>query len=126
MVWRFQSTNAREALGRCHQFLNAVRDEAALPVDPFASSLIYAELVTNVVYHAPGPIEISVDLEGADAVLKVADEGPGFSLAPALPENPMAERGRGLFLVSKYAKNITAGRDEQGHHYVKAVLPRSM
>ena len=123
MVWSFRSGNAHEALTRCQQFLSALKDEAALPVDTFASSLIYSELVTNVVHHAPGAIEISVEMHDDDAVLTVADEGPGFPLAPSLPSDPLADRGRGLYLVSKFAKNVTAGRDEHGHHYVKAVLP---
>ncbi len=124
MVWTFRSQNASEALRHCHNFLTAVKDDAALPVDTFASSLIYSELVTNVVYHAPGAIEISVELRDNEAILTVADEGPGFNLAPALPRDPLADRGRGLFLVSKFAKDVTAGRDEHGHHYVKAVLPK--
>lgn len=124
MVWSFRSADAREALACCHQFLAAVRDEASLPVDTFASSLIYSELVTNVVYHTPGGIEISVDVQDNDAVLTVADEGPGFALAPALPSDLLADRGRGLFLVSKFAKDVRAGKDEHGHHFVKAVLPR--
>ena len=126
MVWSFRSADAREALSCCHQFLAAITDEAALPVDTFASSLIYSELVTNVVYHAPGGIEISVDVEDNDAVLTVADEGPGFTLAPALPADVLADRGRGLFLVSKFAKDVYAGTDDRGHHFVKAVLPRQM
>ncbi|HEV7179784.1 MAG TPA: ATP-binding protein [Candidatus Baltobacteraceae bacterium] len=126
MVWTFNSADAGEALGHCTQFLTAVAREAAIPVDTFASSLIYSELVINVVHHAPGPIEISVAVENEDAVLRVADRGPGFALAPALPEDELAERGRGLFLVAKFAKDVSAGRDEHGHHYVRAVLPRAM
>ncbi len=126
MVWFFRSENAHEALGCCKAFLNAVKQDAAVPVDTFASSLIYSELVTNVVHHAPGAIEISVDLVNHDAVLKVADRGPGFALSASLPENPLAERGRGLFLVAKFAKDIRTGTDEHGRHFVAAVLPREM
>lgn len=126
MVWTFHSKNARDALGCCNQFLQAVRANAKIAVDTFASSLIYSELVANVVAHAPGAIDISVAVEGGNAVLKVADEGPGFVLRATLPADMLAERGRGLFLVSKFAKAVCAGMDERGHHYVKAVLPRSM
>ena len=54
--------------------------------------------------HAPGPIEISLTFVADDAVLSVRDRGPGFEPhANRLPDETLAEHGRGLFLVEAYA-----------------------
>ena len=78
------------------------RGRATVRLDDVA--LVVSELVTNAVVHGTG--EITLDLTvAADAVrVEVADEAPA-DLPGALPLTPDSESGRGLFLVSKIARD---------------------
>lgn len=124
-VWAFHAPDAREALSNCRVFVQALEQEATVPFDPFAACLVYSELVSNVVDHAPGPIDIHVDVEGRNLLMTVVDEGNGFTLKPSLPADPLSEAGRGLFIVSQFSKDLSAGRDDAGRHYVRVTLPAS-
>lgn len=122
-MWAFHATDAREALSNCRVFVQALERDAGAPFDSFAACLVYSELVTNVVTHAPGPIDIHVDREEQHLSMTVVDRGPGFPLHPQLPDDVLADSGRGLFIVSKFAKDISAGTDREGHHFVRVTLP---
>lgn len=122
-VWAFHAADARDALSNCRVFVQALEHDAGAPFDSFAACLVYSELVSNVVTHAPGPIDIQVDREERRLMMTVADCGRGFSLRPNLPDDPLADSGRGLFLVAQFAKDLSAGTDEQGRHFVRVTLP---
>lgn len=107
MFWQFESTDASEALKARKQFVAALR-RANRPLDTFAAEVVFGELVGNVVRHAPGPVRIGLELDD-DAVLRVHDEGRGFAPRKSLPD-PLDETGRGLFLVSKLAKEMKIER----------------
>jgi serine phosphatase RsbU (regulator of sigma subunit)/anti-sigma regulatory factor (Ser/Thr protein kinase) len=87
-------------------------------LDPGAAHdarLLVSELITNSVRHAGATV---ADAIGVDAELspdglrvQVADDGPGFSPAPALPP-PEQTFGRGLFLVDHLADRW--GTDDEG------------
>ncbi len=81
-----------------------LRARGVADADYSSAELIFGELVGNVVRHAPGPIAITVEWDGEYPRLIVADEGPGFTPVhdQMLPENILAEGGRGLFLVDAY------------------------
>ncbi len=64
-----------------------------LNVDEDAGRIVYTELVANVLQHAPGRIEITLEVDGTTATLVVRDSGPGFVNAK-LSESLMSERGR--------------------------------
>lgn len=63
--------------------------------------LLTSELVTNGVLHAETEIDLLVGIEGEALRVEVVDHGGGCPVAerPA----PDAERGRGLFIVSRLA-----------------------
>ena len=72
-----------------------------------AAELIFGELLGNVVRHAPGPVEISIDLEDESLVLHVTDSGPPLVVTEyRLPEEILSERGRGLFIVAQLATDV--------------------
>ena len=61
-----------------------------------------------MVRHAPGSIEIELAWRAGLPYLIVRDRGPSFALADAtLPDDPLAEGGRGLFLIARYAGAAT-------------------
>jgi anti-sigma regulatory factor (Ser/Thr protein kinase) len=69
--------------------------------------VIFSELVGNAVRHAPGALNISISAAGGKVCLHVIDEGPGFDRRPELPSDIWSESGRGLFLISALAENVT-------------------
>ena len=122
-VWSFSSDNALEALDARAAFAAAFRECRGTESDDAAPQIVFGELVANVVRHAPGPIEITLAVDGAYAVLTVADTGSGFAYAPALPRDPLRESGRGLFIISRYAREICVTHKPGGGTSVRAVLP---
>jgi serine/threonine-protein kinase RsbW len=94
-----------------------------VPVDPNEASdllLVASELCANAVRHATGQrgsVALRARIEGVDVVLEVEDDGgnepPVPILGDDLPE-PLAERGRGLFLVralvDAFDSEVTEGR----------------
>ena len=102
--WHFRSDNADSAHSAraafCYHLARSGVDADAVS----RAELVFGELVGNVVRHGPGPIEINLAFTGGDAVLSVGDRGPGFEpRANKLPDEALAENGRGLFLVEAYS-----------------------
>jgi anti-sigma regulatory factor (Ser/Thr protein kinase) len=104
--WTFPSTPravpaARSSVvGRLAEWgLDAVGDTAALLV---------TELVTNAVRHAPsGPVDLAIVGPGADTPgivrIEVGDEEP-LPPQPRAKVRPEAESGRGLLLLTHFAR----------------------
>jgi anti-sigma regulatory factor (Ser/Thr protein kinase) len=55
--------------------------------------------------------------------LRVQDQGTWFDFNPGLPRNPMAESGRGLFLVTALAEDVTVKPVPDDGKVVSVVLP---
>src|SRR6185503_15066843 len=58
--WTFAASNADRALEARNCFLDYVRAWAVETSDLDAARMVYAELVGNVVRHAPGPIWVGL------------------------------------------------------------------
>jgi GAF domain-containing protein/anti-sigma regulatory factor (Ser/Thr protein kinase) len=96
--WTFDAENARAAQETRGEFIRYLRANAAHG-DFDAAEVIFGELIGNVVRHAPGPIDVHIAWEDLQPTLHVTDRGRGFERRPALPEDPLTESGRGLFIV---------------------------
>ena len=102
--WHFRADNADSARSARAAFCYHLTHSGVEPAAVSRAELVFGELIGNVVRHAPGPIEISLTFVADDAVLSVRDRGPGFEPhANRLPDETLAEHGRGLFLVEAYA-----------------------
>jgi sodium/proline symporter len=102
--WRFQSDDASGADDSRFAFASHLRRRIADDAAIAAAELVFGELIGNVVRHAPGPIEIELAWRGGTPLLIVRDRGPQFTLSDAsLPADPLAEGGRGLYLVEQFA-----------------------
>jgi len=120
--WTFEAPDAMEAepaRGKFGEWLAGVAQG-----DVYGATVIFGELVGNVVRHAPGPIEMRAEWHGADLVLHVLDRGSGFAPSLELPAESMSETGRGFFIVDALARraDVSVARQGTGTH-VRVVLP---
>jgi anti-sigma regulatory factor (Ser/Thr protein kinase) len=86
--------------------------------------MIYAEILSNAIRHAPGPIEVVVECSqrGGDVMLHVLDRGPGYWLDPQLPDDLFSECGRGLFIIASFADGIAVERRSGGGSHTRILL----
>ena len=111
MKWLFEAQDATGAYEARGDLIAYLETRATADSDIDAAALVFGELVGNVVRHAPGPIAIELHWHEGTAVLRVRDQGPGFEWSGCshLPE-PMAESGRGLFIVETIASSLAIRR----------------
>jgi len=106
MVWEYASGAEIEAGWLRRQIMAYVRRYGA-PVSDFGGAeLICGELIANAVRHAPGHVTVALDWASESPTVSVADEGAPFSIACALPAEPLSETGRGLFIVRSLARRV--------------------
>jgi len=103
--WSLVTADAREATRARLAIRRFLALQADVTSDLDAAELIVGELVANVIRYAPGPVGIHVSWVGAEAVLVVADRGPGLPAVRAVPD-PSASTGRGLMLIQALARAI--------------------
>lgn len=68
------------------------------------AEIVIAELIGNLVRHAPGIVTFVVEPRPGHVRLHVLDDGPGYRFLSRLPSDAFSERGRGLFLISALAE----------------------
>jgi serine phosphatase RsbU (regulator of sigma subunit)/anti-sigma regulatory factor (Ser/Thr protein kinase) len=121
--WSFDAANALAAHQTRNEILAALRRGGLGAEQLFAAEMIYSELIGNVVRYARGQIDVFLDMLGPAAVLHVIDTGGGFFVNPKLPADALAERGRGLFIVTELARDFSvAPRTQARGSHARAVL----
>ncbi|MFY9631677.1 MAG: SpoIIE family protein phosphatase [Candidatus Cybelea sp.] len=106
-AWTFAAEDARAAVDARAQFVQFLHQAAYDDDLVDRTELIFGELLGNVVRHAPGPVEVSFEVNPASATLHVIDSGAPFTLTHAhLPDDAFAELGRGLFIVAQLAAGV--------------------
>lgn len=90
---------------RAREELQALLDAAAWPGDTDAVCLAVHEALMNSERHAGGATEAVARTEGTRVIVEIHDDGPGFDIDRHAREapDPLAERGRGLWLISQLA-----------------------
>jgi len=73
------------------------------------AELVFGELVGNAVEHAKAVVTVTAVLDGV-TMLTVRDDGAGFRWDSARTPAPNAERGRGLYIASIVAQELTVQR----------------
>ncbi|MGP6189980.1 MAG: SpoIIE family protein phosphatase [Vulcanimicrobiaceae bacterium] len=120
--WKFDSSD-RLAARRTHASLtSALVALGALDAEVRDAELVFAELLGNVVRHAPGPVDVALDTSGTLPVLSILDRGKGFSFAPHAAPDTLEESGRGLFIIKSLTVDLNATRRPGGGCHVRAVL----
>ncbi|HZY98064.1 MAG TPA: SpoIIE family protein phosphatase [Candidatus Baltobacteraceae bacterium] len=120
--WTYDAIDP-DVLSKVRERLQRVLEEHGVRSDAIErAKLVLGELVGNVARHAPGALQIVVDMTTAAPVLHVVDEGTGFEREPELPQDVLSEGGRGLFIVSELTQEFTISRGPGGGSHARAVL----
>lgn len=122
MDWYVDGTDPERAVALRHDITAYLARHADPGSDVAGAETVVSELLGNVVRHASGPAWVSLTWSGRHPVLEVADLGPGFELASAVPDDVFAEGGRGLFIASAIAAELRVAARHRGS-VVTAVLP---
>jgi anti-sigma regulatory factor (Ser/Thr protein kinase) len=121
--WSFPADSAQHAEHVRGELGQLLRARGATETDLAITGLIWSELVGNVYRHAGGAADVVLDRSGPAPVLHVLDRGAGFTFVSRLPSNELAESGRGLFVVSQIARDLSVVAREGGGSHARVVLP---
>ncbi|MFN2450048.1 MAG: ATP-binding protein [Candidatus Baltobacteraceae bacterium] len=121
VLWEYACEDAVQALTARPAFVDALR-EAPLQCGEIGAEIIFNELVSNVVKHAPGPIAVKFEVGPERAFLRVYDSGPGFLPHVAVPADLFSESGRGLFLAQEFCSELLVEISSKAGTCVSAVF----
>src|SRR5579862_1460584 len=125
-AWSLSFDDARAAWDARSHFVDYLRSIGSGECSIDAAELIFGELLGNVVCHAPGPVEVSVDPYDDSLILHVIDSGPPIVATDwRLPEDTLSERGRGLFIVAQLAAGLRIEHIENYGNHISVTMPRN-
>jgi anti-sigma regulatory factor (Ser/Thr protein kinase) len=122
LALEFDARDVRMARESRLCFTALLRELGATEPDLANAELVYGELISNVVRHAPGTVYVSIDWTGDFPELRITDTGDGYSKHPGLPSDLLCESGRGLFIVEALTRQFDVGRAPHGGSDVRALL----
>lgn len=120
--WMFEASDAQAGRRARREFAELLSALGGTYEQVHAAEVVFGELVGNAARHAPGPVEVAVDLSGPAPVLNVLDNGRGFHYIPALPADVYSESGRGLYLISLLSEDFHVSKRAGGGSQARAVL----
>ncbi|WP_367128493.1 methanogen output domain 1-containing protein [Saccharothrix sp. HUAS TT1] len=97
------------------------RHAHAAPDQLADAELIAEEMLANAIDHSDGPVWVSLEWSQAHPILTVRDMGATFALPEHAPDTAQP-RGRGLWLISQLAPELTVAARRVGKA-VESVLP---
>lgn len=122
--WRFHASDSQSAHRARQEVAAYLRTMGDEPDQAAACELVVGELLANTVEHAPGLVDLSIEWADERISMVVRDSGPGLpNVRTTLPEDPMDEGSRGLFLVHAFASNVTIVDLPAGGTELRAVMP---
>lgn len=126
MPWEWSATAIDPAAARRLRgaFREHLAQHAAPEADIDGAELIFAELINNVIRHAPGPVSFRLEWDCERPTLRVFDDGDGFAKMPQPTlANVYAEDGRGLGLIQAVGGQTIVRNRRNGRSAVSCVLP---
>jgi anti-sigma regulatory factor (Ser/Thr protein kinase) len=121
--WTFDPCDARAGRAMQRDFHDRLRAGGLADHLADGAELVLAELIGNLVRHAPGEAEVVLQWDaGWPPVLHVLDSGPGFTFAAKLPSDVLSESGRGLFLIAALTQDFHVTRRAGTGSHARAVL----
>jgi len=107
LEWRFESVGEIYPSSTLAEIMALLRAQGAPDSDFDSTELICVELFGNLIRHARGAVRIELDWSGEFPRLSVIDVEKRSAAAPiCLPADPLAESGRGLFIIKALAKDL--------------------
>ena len=125
--WYFETDTAKDALEGRAMLERYLSDHCEEGSDLAAGIIVYGELVSNVVKHAPKDgVRVWLENDDGKFALCINDGGPGFEPREMrLVPDPEAESGRGLYIIAQLCDRVSYGKLEEDGFLVRAVLPVS-
>jgi anti-sigma regulatory factor (Ser/Thr protein kinase) len=123
--WYFETDSPQDALAGRPLLERYLYDHTPEGSDLFPAALVYGELVSNVVKHAPhGGVRVWLEPYGTKFALYINDAGRGFG-PEAIKQTPddRSESGRGLFIVRQVCDEISYQHLDGDGFVIRAVLP---
>lgn len=123
--WYFETDSPQDALAGRPLLERYLSDHTPEGSDLFSAALVYGELVSNVIKHAPkGGVRVWLEPYNGKYALYINDAGRGFG-PQALNQIPdeHSESGRGLFIVQQVCDEVSFGKLEGDGFVIRAVLP---
>ncbi len=120
--WSFNSSDVSLATRVRRECAAALRSAAASEAEVADAEMVFGELLGNVVRHTGGHVEAALDLTAEDPILHVLDRGPGFRFYARLPQDSMSESGRGLYIATVLARELSIVPRADGGSHARAVL----
>lgn len=122
--WSFDSSDSDVTREVRKEFLSELR-RGGIPNESLnRAELVFSELIGNVVRYASRWVDVTLDCSGSSPVLHVLDGGPGFQHVPRLPDSPLSETGRGLFIIDRLTDEFHVNQRPHGGSHARAVLSR--
>jgi PAS domain S-box-containing protein len=122
--WRLDAGDAAAATALRETFVASLAHKDFSAEDIDNAELVFGELISNVVRHANGhlQVEVVIDRSGRQTVLHVLDSGAGFRYVSRLVPDPYCESGRGLFLIAALTADFEVDARPDGGSHARAVL----
>jgi serine phosphatase RsbU (regulator of sigma subunit)/anti-sigma regulatory factor (Ser/Thr protein kinase) len=121
--WSFEIEDVRAAQRTRRAFVDELERRCEPGSEIETSELILGELLGNVRRHAPGAVDVALEFFDRRVVLHVIDRGPGISGRKRGPVEPLAEAGRGLWLVQQLGRGLRVESFPRFGSHVSSVLP---
>jgi hypothetical protein len=122
-TWSFDPSNTYCEKQFRDQYLSILYACGTPAGDFFGAELIYRELISNSLHHAPGRVQVELQWSDPYPVLSVDDQWDLFFWSGKPPLNPFQERGRGLYLVKCFARELRIKDSPSRGYKIAAVLP---
>lgn len=136
MEWSLHPQDRAAAHRLRHHIMACLTRLAAPGSDLSAAEIVVGELLSNAIAHTHSAAWVTLRWDGVHPLLSVADLGPGFGpaahggrhsvpdrgLRPRLPDDLLADGGRGLYLVSRLALDLAVAPRATGGSVVSVTL----
>ncbi|MGD0471642.1 MAG: ATP-binding protein [Candidatus Velthaea sp.] len=123
MEWHFKSVGDIYPSAMQGELMELLRREGAADSDFASAELICVELIGNLIRHAHGPVTIRLDWGGEFPKLSVSDAKRYVAPPVCLPADPLAESGRGLFIIKSLARDLSLPGAAEAGSTTCATLP---
>lgn len=122
--WRFSSADKATAVFVRHEVGELIGAWTGDGEQRYNGEVAFGEIFSNVVRHAPGPVDVRLVSTPKHVELSVSDRGSGFT-ATLQPPDASSESGRGLHLVVSLAEELSISACEPRGTTVKVRFART-